>query len=61
MTDVTIDFGDGDADDAYDPDDDKISWDGIDELAVRYAEVELIEDEGERLEAAKRLVAELDG
>lgn len=58
--DEDFEFGDEDELDAYTHGDDKISWDGIDELARRYAEVQAIVDPEERLGAAKALVAELD-
>lgn len=53
-------FGDYDPRDAISGDDEQIDWGRVGELEGRYAAVLEIEDDEERLAAAKALVAELN-
>lgn len=52
---------DGDADDAYDPEDGSVDWTHVDELTAEHERILSIEDPDERLAAARAHVAELAG
>lgn len=54
-------FGDYDPLDAVTDGDDDIDWSNVDELGRKFAAIEVIWDDEERLEAAKALVSELNG
>lgn len=54
------DFGDCDPLDALSGDDDQVEWGQVYDLADKFAAVLAIENDEERLEAAKALVAQLN-
>lgn len=50
---------DGDADDAYDSEDGSVDWTHVDELAAEHERILSIDDDDERLAAARAHVARL--
>lgn len=54
-------FGDYEPEDAVADGDHEVDWSNVEELSRKFAAIEVIWDDAERLEAAKALVAELNG
>ena len=56
-----IEFGDIDPDDAYSAGDDEVDWSQVDRVAEQIGQIQDIEDDGDRLAAAKQWAADLAG
>jgi len=59
LEDENFEFGDEHPDDAFDPHDEEVNWDNVEQLAADYEQILSIEDDAKRLAAAQAYVTKL--